>query len=287
MSKHFLNIPAIYRLGTKWIGRIPKPLSYALSRGIAAASYGTYKTAVANVKANLARALPGAPDRELSRLARRLFMNYSTYLVDYGRYTSLGREDVLGKIASYDGKENLEAAIAMNRGIILLTAHLGNWELGGIFFGRYGLKTNVVTLEDGNAEIDEARRWYRERHNVNTITIGNSPFATLELVKALGNGEMVAMLIDRYQEGLDALETEFFGRPALFPRGPFILSRLTGAPLIAAFVVKEEDGYKGIIERPLVVREEAEEAATLKEIVKILERCIIMYPDQWYNFTRI
>lgn len=287
MSKHFLNLPVVYRFGTRWIGYIPRPLAYAFSQSIAYASYLFYKSAVNSVKQNLIRVLPTLSSEELSRLTLRLFRNYSKYLVDYGRFSGLNKNAVLEKIIHFDGKENLNAALKINKGIILLTAHLGNWELGGIFFGNYGLKTNVVTIQDENAEIDHARRWYREKHNVNTITIGNSPFSTIELVKALNNREIVAMLVDRYNEGLDYITEDFFGKPVKFPKGPFVLSRLTGAPIIVAFVVRENRGYKGIVEKPIVVTEEKEEREAAAKVVKILERCIIMYPDQWYNFTPI
>ena len=285
LSDHFLNISSVYKLGTRWISSIPRPVAYALSQCIALVSYLSYKTAVFTIKSNLAIALPAASKEEIARLSMRLFRNYSKYLVDYGRFARLGKESIIGKILHYDGRENLAAAMAMKKGIILLTAHLGNWELGGIFFGSSGLKTNVVTIQDSNSEINEARRSYREQHNVNTITIGDSPFSTLEMLKALNNAEVVAMLIDRWREDLEYLETDFFGRQVRFPRGPFTLSRLTGAPIIVAFVVREGDGYKGIIEQPLIVDAEGRESDTLRTVVKILERYIIMYPDQWYNFT--
>jgi KDO2-lipid IV(A) lauroyltransferase len=145
---------------------------------------------------------------------------------------------------------------------------------------------NVVTLMDVNSEIDEMRSSYREKHNVNTITLG-SPFSSVEMLKALNNKETVAMLIDRYHEGPDNITTDFFNRPAQFPRGPFILGRLSEAPVIVAFVIREGDGYKGIIEKPMLIANEKEENEALKRTITILEKYIIMYPDQWYNFRPI
>ena len=242
---------------------------------------------MSNVKQNLALALPNLPPEKISRLTKNLFRNYSKYLVDYCRFTRLSKNDVLEKIASYQGKENLDKALNMGKGLILLTAHLGNWELGGIFFGSYGIKTNVITIKDQDIQIDNIRRWYRERYKVSTITIGTSPFSTMEIMKALNNKEIVAMLIDRYSDGLDSITTNFFNKPTPFPRGPLILSRLTGAPIVVAFVVREKKTYKGIIEKPLIVRSEDEECEIIKKVVKILEEHIIKYPDQWYNFTPI
>jgi KDO2-lipid IV(A) lauroyltransferase len=287
LPKHLLNIPAIYRLGTRWGGYIPTFLSYTLSQGIADLSYLFCKSAVSNVKQNLALALPNLPQKEISRLTKNLFRNYSKYLVDYCRFTHLSKNGVLEKIASYQGKENLDNALSMGKGLILLTAHLGNWELGGIFFGSYGIKTNVITIKDQDIQIDNIRRWYRERYKVSTITIGTSPFSTMEIMKALNNKEIVAMLIDRYNDGLDSITTNFFNKPTPFPRGPLILSRLTGSPIVVAFVVREKESYKGIIEKPLVVINESEECEIIKIVAKTLEDYILKYPDQWYNFTPI
>lgn len=287
MPKHFLNIPAVYRLGTVWSGYIPQFLSYWLSQGIAGLSYLLCKSAVKNVKQNLKLALPTLSEKEISRLTMQLFRNYSKYLVDYARFTGLSKEAVLEKVATYCGKENLDSALRMGKGLILLTAHLGNWELGGIFFGSSGIKTNVITIKDKDPQIDEIRRWYREKYNVSTITIGESPFSTMEIMRALNNKEIVAMLIDRYSSGLDSITVDFFNKPTPFPRGPLILSRLTGSPIVVAFVVREKETYKGIIGKPLMVTHENEECEVMKQVVKTLEDHILKYPDQWYNFTPI
>jgi len=276
----------VYNYGIKWTRYIPRYLSYLIAQSIAGLSYFFYRIAAKNVKQNLRKALPHLSEKEISGLALRAFRNYSKYLVDYGRFTHLDKNAVIEKIISFDGEENLHAALRMNKGVILLTAHLGNWELGGIFFGSYGLKMNVVTITDADMEIDYMRRRYREKHDVKTIGLG-SPFSTIEILKALENGEVVAMLIDRYHEGPDNMTVDFFSRPAKFPQGPFILSRLSGAPLIVAFVVREGDGYKGIIEKPLLIADEKQEYEALKRTVRILEKYIIMYPDQWYNFRPI
>lgn len=287
MVRHFLNKPIVYRLGTKWANCLPTSFSYAISQNIADLSYIFYKSAVKNVKQNLKLVFPTYSDKKLSTLTRNLFRNYSKYIVDYGRFASLNKSVVIQQIVRYDGKKNLDRALALDKGLILLTSHLGNWELGGIFFGSCGIKTNVLTLPDENPEIDYIRRRYREIYNVKTITVGDSPLSSIAMARALNNREMIAMLIDRYKSGPDSIKIDLFNKPTPFPRGPFILSRLTGAPIIVAFVVKEDNVYRGIIEGPFNVTNEKEEYETLKEVVKILEKYIITYPDQWYNFTPI
>lgn len=287
IAKHFLNIPAVYKFGTKWIGYIPTFLSYTISQCIADLSYVFYKSAVNNVKKNLAMVFPNASEEKISTMARQLFRNYSKYLVDYGRFSGMSKRKVLERIVYFDGKENLDNALKMNSGLILLTAHLGNWELGGIFFGSYGIETNVITLPDRNAEIDRVRRWYREQFNVKTITIDESSLSVVEVINALNKKEIVAMLIDRYDKRVNSVTVDFFGRPAYFPLGPFILSRLTSAPIVVAFVVREKNGYRGIVKEPFVVTRRDEEIKMLRSVVKILEEYVILYPDQWFNFMPV
>lgn len=284
MAKHFLNIPIVYKFGTRWIGYIPTYLSYAIFHAIADISHVFYRSAVKSVEANLRLVYPNASKEEISAKSKKLFRNYAESLIDYGRFTNLDKSTLLTKITRFDGKENLDDALKMGKGVILLTAHLGNWELGGIFFGAYGLKTNVVTLPDEDPKIDASRRWYRMGYGVKTITLGDSPLATIELVKALNNKEVIAMLIDRYNSNQDNIEVEFFNKPTLFPRGPFVLSRITGAPIIVSFVVKEKSGYRGIVEKPLTVKAKNDESELLKKVVKIFERYIVKYADQWYDF---
>ncbi len=266
------------------MGYLPTLLSYSTSQIIADISYILYKSAVNNVKKNLSLVFPTALEEEIATITRQLFRNYSKYIVDYVRFTKLHKYKILEKIVYFDGKDNLEEAIQLDRGVIVLTAHLGNWELGGIFFGSYGLKTNVLTLPDPDPDIDEIRRWYRARYGVKTITIGDSPFSMLEIVKGLNNREVVAMLIDRYNDKMENFRIEFFNKESLFPRGPFILSRITGAPIVAAFVVRVREGYKGIVREPIVVSTEEEERKSAEQVVAIFQEIIEKYPDQWYNF---
>jgi KDO2-lipid IV(A) lauroyltransferase len=107
------------------------------------------------------------------------------------------------------------------------------------------------------------------------------------LSKALQDREIVAMLIDRYNDRRNCITANFFNKPTQFPRGPFILSRLTGALIIVAFVVREKNGYRGIVKGPFQVTSEGKEGDVLKKVIDILEGYIIKYPDQWYNFVPI
>jgi KDO2-lipid IV(A) lauroyltransferase len=283
--RHFLAVPWVYRLGFEAGRWVPLPVLYGIADLLAAVSYLSCPARVRTLCANLARLLPDATDAARRRLARRIFRNYARYLVDYGRFRWMPREGFEAAIAGLEGGQHLHTAFAMERGVILVTGHVGNWELGGAFFGRRGVKVHVVTLPDGSREIDAIRQGYRGYHAVNTIVLDGSPFATLEMMAALKRGDMVAMLVDRWGRA-DGVPAAFLGGTHYLPRGPFALGLATGAPILPAFVVRDGGTYRGIVEPPIVV-ERDDFAPYAARVGEALERVIRRWPDQWYNFAAL
>ncbi len=284
MAKHLLNRAIVYELGTKCTQYLPKPLLYGIGRIIADISFIFCKSSVKKITSNFETIFPDTSPKDIAKKTRQLFRNYAEYLVDYGRFSGLNKETLLHKIIHFDGENNLIDALNMKKGLILLTAHLGNWELGGIFFSAYGLKVNVLTLPDDDNEVDSSRSQYRKNYGVKTITVGDSPLSSINLVNALSNNEVLAMLIDRYRDDTDGIQVNLFNKPHKFPKGPFILSRITGAPIVVAFVVKENGQYKGLVEKPFIVTSENEERDLIEKVVRIFEKYIVQYADQWYDF---
>jgi KDO2-lipid IV(A) lauroyltransferase len=283
--RHVLAVPWFYRLGFFAARRVPAPILYRAADLIGAASHLACRTQVAALRANLARLLPHSSGADRSRLARTIFRNYARYLVDYGRFRWAPEGGFDAVIPRFEGEGNLQAAFALGRGVILVTGHIGNWELGGALFGHRGVKVNVVTLPDGSRQIDAIRGMYRHEYAIDTIVLDGSPFASLELMAALKRGEMVAMLVDRWGKA-DGVPSAFLGGTLYLPRGPFALSRAVGAPILPAFVVRDGAAYRGIAEPPFVVEQDdfGPDAARLSGV---LERVIRRYPEQWYNFVAL
>lgn len=281
--RHWLSVPSFYRLGFAAAQCLPASVLYGVADVLGTASYLICRTPVRFLQANLLRVFPGASEREVSRLAARIFRNYARYLVDYGRFRWVPREGSESVIPVLEGRENLQTAFGAGKGVILVTGHIGNWELGGVSFGLRGIKMNVVTLPDGSRQIDAIREGYRGQYSINTIVLDGSPFASLEMMAALKRGEVVAMLVDRWGKA-DGVVAPFLGGVHYLPRGPFMLSRMTGAPILPAFVVRDGTSYRGVVEPPFVVSEDDLRPYATR-ISNALEGMIRRYPDQWYNFV--
>jgi KDO2-lipid IV(A) lauroyltransferase len=283
--RHILSNPAFYRLGFSVANRIPLGILYSLADLVGDASFFRYEEKRESLRRNLVRAFPDMPAREVHSLARRVFRNYARYLTDYGRFRGMSTEKLDRTIPEIEGLEYARGALHSPKGTILVTGHIGNWELGALYFARMGLKVNVVVLPDNAPQIDAIRENYRSRHSIRTIAMDGSPFTALEIMTALRRGELVAMLVDR-SGAAEGVEGEFFGKPHFFPRGPFLLSRATGAMILPAFIVRDGNGYRGYAENPFVAEGPGDEPY-VRRLAESLERIIRRFPDQWYNFLPI
>ena len=281
--RHGLARPSSYKIGYSLGKWIPRGVLFVLADLLADATHWTNAEPARNLRANLRSAFPRWSEREVEEHSKRIFRNFARNLVDYGRFHTITEEALDRLLPSVQHLHFLEECFAKGRGVILVTGHIGNWELGALFFGRHGVKINVVTIPEGSERIDSIRGAYRTRQNIRTIVVDGSPFSSLEIVAALRRGEIVAMLVDRW-EGADGVPAKFFGEDRRFPRGPFVLSRATGAPILPAFIVREGSTYRGVVDPPFFM-DEPEDESGARRLSESLERMIRTYPDQWYNFA--
>jgi KDO2-lipid IV(A) lauroyltransferase len=233
-----------------------------------------------------------SPQR-ISRLTRSTFRNYGQYLLDYmviHRITSSNKGTVIGGEV---GAEHMARTLEEGKGAICITPHLGNWEMGGLLLAFRGGTLNVLSLDEPDIRTKAFRGRFRHSKGIRELYIkggAEDPFSTIELVKALRNNEIVAMLGDR-ENSPNTIDVDFFGRKTRFPMGAGMLAMMTGAPVLPVFVVMEEDRrYRGIIEKPIYfdgsLRGERERVIRegMEKIARVFEDYIGRYPDQWYNF---
>lgn len=228
----------------------------------------------------------------VERTGREMVSRHSRLWIDLLRYSGRRDVDPRALLASRSGDERLVAASLEGRGAILLTAHVGNFELGGLFLAQLGLKVAAVYVPDPSPVVERHREDARRILGVRGLPIDTSPFAFLPVRKALEENLCVAIQGDRDVSGTGR-RMPFFGKSASFPVGPFRLAQVSGAPIFPVFVLQEGDGrYRTIVEEAIHVPnargEEGDAAvvAALASFVASMERTIREYPSQWYLFTR-
>jgi lauroyl/myristoyl acyltransferase len=274
---HRYNRAAFYRLAGA-VGHLPRRARLRVAAAAACLVARAMPAERAAVERNL-RQITGADARALPGLIRALFRDFAMCFADL---VSTNRKPVTrlaGYLSHVDGADMLDRADA---GFISLTAHLGNWELGGrLLAGRVARPTHVVVSGE---EARELEAWVRRDGDGMRFLPRSRATATLALVPALRRGEVVALQGDRALGGRGDTLVAFFGRPAPFPLGPFVLARAAGVPVVPAFCLLGADlRYEITLHEPFTVKTGGEETA-LRHWVAILERQVRRAPTQWFNF---
>jgi lauroyl/myristoyl acyltransferase len=289
LPKHPLDKYFLYRFVRFMSFTLPLGIGYLLATitGITAYSLSrkNRRAVISNLTQVLGKEVSGI---RIYSLACSTFCNYAKYIVDYFRFPHINKNNWRRIIPQYGQEDFIDDTLKKGKGLMLLTAHLGNWELGGLLFNILGYPVNVVTLVDENLKIDEVRERWRRSRGIKSLTVNDSITAAKNIADALAKNEIVAMLGDRATK-TNRMKMEFFDREAYFPTGPVILSLLTGAPIVPAFVIYKGRGrYYGVAEEPIYVKDtgnrEENIRRTLEKVIKVFEKYIRKYPDQWYNF---
>ena len=191
------------------------------------------------------------------------------------------------------GGERLHAAISSKNGCILLSAHLGNWELAGQLLSRIdAAPVHVVMIESEDPAVRALVRKHMGDRPPTIIDPRDGVGASLAIQAALQRGETVCMLGDRVVPGQAHVRVPFLGAPAAFPIGPFLAAAAAGCPVVPCFLLKRaRNRYAMVVEQPLyptwpTVRSQrvAMMLPQVERWVTLLERIVQRHPFQWHNF---
>lgn len=239
---------------------------------------------------NTARVLGLRPSHpQVDRTARDMVRQHARAWVDFFYYGQRPVEEALAQFARIEGDGRLEAALAEGRGVILLTAHAGNYELGGMLLRARRLKVHAVYKPDRFEAVERLRKDMRALGGVEGIPVDGVGFSTLPLVRLLREGALVGMQGDR-DFSLNGLPMPFFGREVPFPRGPWELAAMTGAPVVTSFFYTDEDRrFHARFGEPIRIEggrggRKASIEAGMRAYVADLEALIRQHPSQWYCF---
>jgi KDO2-lipid IV(A) lauroyltransferase len=228
---------------------------------------------------------------KVERLVLATFYKFARNWTDVMLMIRLSGQRLDALIGRRTSSRPLDDALAAGNGAILISPHLGNWELGGLGLAAKGYKINVLTFREPDEKVNKLREAVRRQRGINFIYVDRddtSPLAIIEAATALRRNEVLALLGDRDGSSHTAI-FDFFGRPAQIPIGAAHLALATGAPVIPVFVPLEGGRYATIMEAPVyfscgrVNRGNAVREGTEK-LLRVFEQYISTYPDQWYNF---
>lgn len=261
---------------------VPERISRAMARGLGALIARIWGSRRRMARRNLERSYgDGLTAADVDRITRDSFKNTALSLFEVLRFPRMTREGIRGRVIG-DTPQCLNEVVRQGRGAILLSGHVGNWELFGAWVRALGFPLDVVVKPMRNPYVDALFNRCRASADIGII---HTQVATRGIVRALQANRFVAILADQYA-GAEGVDVAFFGRPASTPRGPAALALKFNCPILTGALTREPDGrYRAWIDEPLEPDPQAEvEGEVLRltqEVTRRIEAHIRRAPGQW------
>ncbi len=263
--------------------RLPRPVAAWCGRRLGECVYHGLRIRRRVALTNLERTLgqfsgPAACER----IALDAYRHLGTTLLEYGWQSRLDRA-ALSRVVEPVNLAALERAIRLGKGVILVTAHFGNWELLGAYVASLGYATHYLAKPQSNRLVDQYLTRTRGKQNVGIVYPG---VQMRQVLRNLRDGGVLGVLADQ-DAGADGLRLDVLGQPASVFTGPAELARRTGAPILTVFLPRVGSGrYQAVFGEVLEGRPEIEAAADVERLtraqVAAIERFIWRYPEQYY-----
>lgn len=185
----------------------------------------------------------------------------------------------------FDGIEKLRELLANKQGGVLISAHIGNFEIAEYFLSDLddNFQINLVTSDTEHRMIKEYLESIASKSSVKFIIIKEDLSHIYEINAALARNELICLTGDRYMEGIKYLTEPFLGEDANFPAGPFLIASRLKVPVVFVYVMKEANLHYHLYARQAEVKHR-DEKALLRNYIASLESMIERYPVQWFNY---
>jgi len=185
----------------------------------------------------------------------------------------------------FDGIETLKNLLAEKKGGVLISAHIGNFEIAEHFLGDIDIdfQINLVTTDLEHSAIKNYLESVTQKPTVKFIIIREDLSHIFEINAALSKNELVCFTGDRYFEGTKSLSENILGEEANFPAGPFLIASRLKVPVVFVYVMKEPNLHYHLYAREAVVKHR-DEKGLLKAYIESVESMLAKYPLQWFNY---
>ncbi|PYQ15433.1 MAG: lipid A biosynthesis acyltransferase [Acidobacteria bacterium] len=261
---------------------LPLRVVRAFGRGLGRLLGDLDRRHVAVATANLRQAFPHWDEVRRLRTAREVYAHFGQVLLEILWLHGRSREQVL-PLVELEGRDNVEAAFAAGRGVLCVTAHIGNWEMHGLTHGWMFGPISVVARPLDNPDL------HRRLCEVRTLggnAVIDKRHALAQVVRGLKGNRGIAILIDQNVQAQDGIFVDFFGRAAATTTVAAALAVRTGCALLPSHTVLGRDGrYRLVYDPPLRWTasgdRQADIARLTQQLTSTIEGWIRDAPEQW------
>ncbi|HYO91249.1 MAG TPA: lysophospholipid acyltransferase family protein, partial [Pyrinomonadaceae bacterium] len=266
--------------GLRWL---PRPLAIATGRGFGRIAYRVGGRLQRTGSRNLQLAFPNMSEEERARILRGCFLNLGRLLGEVSHFPR-ATPDSLRRIIECEGLENLEAARARGRGVIMFTGHLGAWELSSFALSALGYPMSFLVRRIDNPLVEQLIDKTRTRFGNRSI---DKRAAARAMLRTLRAGETLGILVDLNTQPHEGIFVDFFGIPASTTVGLASMALRTDAAVLPIFVPWDEQRQRFLmrIEPPLEITRTGDEEEDVRQLTalftNVIEKYVRLYPEQW------
>ena len=275
-------VHVILRIVLRIATALPQTAARKIGRAFGVLWFHVLRLRRRQVEDSLALALDLEPgSRELEHLARANFVHYSLLFIELLRLRRLLHGDIETTVR-FVNLDHLDAALEAGKGALVLTAHLGNYDLLAMAVARKGYPVTIVSKPLRNKAVEGV--WMEER-SASGLKVCLHRNTLREILTALKSNGVVGFVLDQHAR-LDGVRVDFFGRPASTLRSLAVLAERTGVPVVPIFASRGADGTHLVEVQPALEYEDtgdAEESIlhNTQRYTSIIEEAIRRHPDQW------
>ncbi len=277
--------------GAGWsvVRTMPEPAARRFFNVVADRTWRQQGQGVRQLRANLARVV--ADDRlpDLDSITHEGVRRYMRYWCEAFRLPSWTTERVNSSFRLVEGLDLLDSAVAGGRGAVMVSPHMGNWDLAGTWAcGRYGTLVTVAERLKPEGLYDKFVA-YRESLGMEVYPLGD-PNVIRMLVRRLREGRLVCLLADR-DLSHTGVDVEFFGETASMPAGPAVLSMMTGAPIMPVILWHTDSGVEGSVGPAIAIPVDGDRDSRIQrmtqEMADAFAAGIRAHPQDWHMMQRL
>ncbi|HNR99765.1 MAG TPA: hypothetical protein PKX48_08095 [Planctomycetota bacterium] len=266
---------------------VPAPLLHKLGEAAAGLAYHVLRRERRYMRRNLLAAFPEKTQAEHDAIAWGVFRNVARHVVQVLLAWRRGRVREAPDLPSRADWDELRAKV-LEKGAIVITAHLGAWEILGCGFaqhapGRLGVLAHRLRFAPAN-------EWAERLRNLFGVRVFYNDAPLLAAVRYLKDKNVLGILPDQDLKHVPGTFVPFFGRPAWTPVGPAVLALASGVPAYCIYCLWIDGAYRLLSEGPLPLPATGDRDEDIRIFTEtwtgVLERVIRTYPDQWVWFHR-
>ena len=254
---------------------LPRSMALALGRFGGRCAYYLFPKRRRLAIANLKQVYGDSYDKTIPK---KLFAHLGMTAVEFLRFAEINSNN-LDKFLTFAGFEHLENAVKQKQGILILTAHMGNWELLAAAIGLSGFNANLVVKSVKTKWINDFLT--RQRSSKNLKLFSGKNFIK-DILKQLKLGGIVGVVFDQSSSRQDGILVPFFGYPAWTYKSLAILSQRPSVVVIPMYAYRDANNHHhAVIEAPIIHAENETLEERTAKYNAWLETAIRKYPDQW------